>query len=176
MKTSRLIAVSLFAALGVSSLQAQTTLYPNNVGYYAEFGYSALDLKVDGGETSTPQIARVIVGKELHKNLAIEAMYATTVSRDRKATYSGEYTGYGLMLKPKMALSDSTELFARLGWARSDVTASAAGATTGSDMLSGAGIQTKFTPNILGQVDYTNYFHRSGIRAQGWGISLGVLF
>lgn len=176
MKTSRLIVVSLFAALGVSSLQAQTTLYPSNAGYYAELGYSALDLKVNGGETSTPQIMRVTVGKELHKYMAVEAMYATTVSRDGKATYSGEYTGYGLMLKPKMALTDSTEIFARLGWSRSDITASAAGATTGSDVLSAAGIQTKFTPNVLGQIDYTNYFHRSGIKAQGWGISLGVHF
>jgi opacity protein-like surface antigen len=176
MKTSRLIAVSLFAALGVSSLQAQTTWYPSNTGYYTELGYSALDLKVSGGETSTPQIVRLTVGKELHKYLAVEGMYATTASRDTKPTYSGEYTGYGLMLKPKMALTDSTEIFARLGWSRSDITASAAGATTGSDVLSAAGIQTKFTPNVFGQIDYTNYFHRSGIKAQGWGISLGVHF
>lgn len=176
MKNSRLIVVSLFATLGVSSLQAQTTWYPSHVGYYAELGYSDLDLKVNAGETSTPKIVRVTVGKELHKYLAIEGMYATTASRDGKATYSGEYTGYGLMLKPKMALTDSTELFARLGWSRSDITASAAGATTGSDVLSGAGIQTKFTPTVYGQIDYTNYFHRSGVKAQGWGISLGMNF
>ena len=176
MKTSRLIAVSLFAALGVSSLQAQTTWMPNNACYYAELGYSVVDLKVNGGETSSPQILRVTVGKELHKYLAIEGMYATTVSRDSKATYSGQYTGYGLMLKPKMALTDSTEVFARLGWARSDVTASAAGATTGSDVLSGAGIQTKFTPSVYGQIDYNNYFHSSGIKAQGWGVSLGMYY
>ena len=174
MKTSRLLAVSLFAALGVSSLQAQTALYPANSGYYAELGYSAVDLKVDGGETSTPQIVRVIVGKELHKNLAVEGMFATTASRDNKATYSGEFTSYGLMLKPKMALTDSTELFARGGWARSDVTASAAGATTGSDFIYGVGIQTKFTPTVFGQIDYTNYFHRSGIKAEGLGISVGM--
>ena len=176
MKTSRLIAVSLFAALGMSSLQAQTTWYPSHAGYYAELGYSDLDLKVNDGQTSTPKIVRVIVGKELHPYMAVEAMFATTASRDGKGTYSGEYTGYGLMLKPKMALTDSTELFARLGWARSDITASAAGATTGSDVLSGAGIQTKFTPNVHGQIDYTNYFHRSGIKAQGWGISVGMHF
>lgn len=176
MTPHRLLAACILTTLGTTAAQAQTSIYPSDVGYYGEVAYTPIELKVDGGETSNPQAMRLIVGKEIHKNWAVEAMYITTVSKDNKTLFDGEITNYGIAIKPKVALTESTELFARVGLTHANITATTGSERTGADVSYGMGLQTKFTPAIYGQVDYMNYYHKDGIRAQGYGISLGYRF
>jgi hypothetical protein len=63
-----------------------------------------------------------------------------------------------------------------VGLSHSNITATTGSERTGADVSYGMGLQTKFTPAIYGQVDYMNYYHKDGIRAQGYGISLGYRF
>jgi len=176
MTTPRFLAACLLATLGATAAQAQTSMYPSDVGYYGEIAYTPIELKVDGGETSNPQAMRFIVGKELHKYWAVEGMYTTTVSKDGKTSFDGDITNFGISLKPKVALTESTELFARVGLTHSNITATTGNERTGADLSYGMGIQTKFTPTIYGQLDYMNYYHKDGIRAQGYGVSIGYRF
>jgi mRNA deadenylase 3'-5' endonuclease subunit Ccr4 len=67
-------------------------------------------------------------------------------------------------------------VFARLGVTRSDITASAAGAHTGTDLSYGVGVQTNFTKTVYGQLDYMNYFDKDNISAKGFALSVGSRF
>lgn len=75
-----------------------------------------------------------------------------------------------------MAISASTELFARAGFMRSDVTASSAGSHTGTDMAYGLGIQTNITKTMYGQVGYMNLRDSDGVSAKGYTLSIGTRF
>ena len=176
MNTPRLLAACLLTTLGATTVQAQTSMYPSDVGYYGEIAYTPIELKVDGGEPSKPEPIRFIVGKELHKNWAIEAMYTTTFAKDHMVGFDGHITNYGISLKPKIGLTENTELFARLGVTHSNITAAAGNHRSSGDFSYGVGLQTKFTPAIYGQLDYMHYHHKDGIRVQGYGVSVGYRF
>lgn len=176
MKTHHLLGACLLTTLGATAVQAQTMMYPSDAGYYGEITYTPIELKADVGETSKPEAIRFIVGKALHKNWAIEAMYTTTFAKDHMVGFDGDVTNYGISLKPKMALTDNTELFARLGVTHSNITAAAGNHRSSGDFSYGVGVQTKFTSTVYGQLDYMHYQHKDGIRAQGYGISVGYRF
>lgn len=174
MKKLQLIAITTLAVLCATGAQAQSRTSADN-GYYAEIGYSPVDVSGAGG-TATPDALRFLIGNELNKNLALEAFYMTTTSKDSRVGYNASISGFGMYLKPKMALSESTEVFARLGFMRADITASANGSHTGTDMAYGLGVQTNFTKSVYGQLDYMNSYDRSGISAKGYTLSLGTRY
>ena len=176
MTSHRFFAVCALTIFGAATAQAQAILYPSDVGYYGEVGYSPIELKVDGGITSHPDTMRFIVGKEIHENWAVEAMYTATVSDDKKTLFAGKTNNFGISLKPKVALTNDTELFARLGMTHSHITASESGEKNTDHFSYGVGLQTKFTSSVYGQVDYMNYYHKDGIRVQGYGVSVGYRF
>ena len=157
-----------------TAVQAQA-LYPMSTHYYAEAGLMAMSLK-DNGPTYNPHTMRLLVGKPLNQNLAIEGMYAFTVNSDNQTRFDAQSSHYSIGLKPNMGLNDSTDLFARIGYARSYVTASAAGEKTLSDWMYSVGVQTKFTQDVYGQLDYTTFLHREGLSANAIGFSLGMRF
>ena len=174
MKKLQLIAIATLAVLCASGAQAQSRTSADN-GYYAEIGYSPIDVSGAGG-TATPDTLRFLIGNELNKNLAVEAFYITTTSKDSRESYNASISGFGMYLKPKMALSESTEVFARLGFMRADITAAANGSHTGTDLAYGLGVQTNFTKSVYGQLDYMNSYDRSGVSAKGYTLSLGTRY
>ncbi|WP_281891350.1 porin family protein [Limnohabitans sp. TEGF004] len=176
MKTTKIALATLFSLCVAGSALADS--YKNDSGYYAELGYTPLSLG-DSTATVKPKLARFGVGKNVHENLAVEAMYATTVSKD---TYQGAdvtSSGYGLFLKPKMEIAKNTELFGRLGWFKTNLKVSASGlsaADSGSDFSYGLGVQTKLTDTLYGQVDYMNFYHKDGITSKALSFSIGARF
>lgn len=74
MKNSKNALVALLAVLATGAVSAQSM---SNQGYYGEVGYTALNIKNDSnGFDITPKLARLIVGKEINKGLAVEGTYA----------------------------------------------------------------------------------------------------
>ena len=175
MKKNHIMAVvAALAIFTVTHTQAQSRHASEN-GYYGEIAYS--DVSVSGaGGNANPQAMRLLLGNEMNKNLGVEAMYASTVSKDSRPGYDASYSSFGIFLKPKMALSDNTEIFARVGMLRADITASASGSHTGSDLAYGLGIQTNFTQSVYGQLDYMHSYDRDGVSAKGYALSLGMRF
>ena len=162
--------IPLVAFAAVSGVGAQTMA--NDSGYYGELGYLALKYKEDGGGASaTPKMVRMIVGKEIDANWAIEAMAAFTASkgsldgsRYSNAELSG--SGYGLFVKPKLEIAKDTEVFGRLGYAHTSWDLSAPGKSVSASrnkVAYGIGVQTKFTKDIYGQFDYMKYSRDDGI-------------
>lgn len=174
MQHIKAVAVLVVTSTCFTLAQAQS-LYPLSTHYYAEVGLLATDIK-DNGPTYNPNSMRLLVGKPLDRNLAIEGMYAFTVNSENQPGVDAKSSYYGIGLKPQMGLSDNTDLFARIGYARSYVTGSPAGEKTLSDWMYSIGVQTKFTQDIYGQLDYTTYLHREGVSANAVGFSVGMRF
>lgn len=168
-----LVALSLTAAC-LTSANAQN-FYPMATDYYAEAAVSAMELK-ENGQTYSPNAMRLIVGKTLNRNLSVEGMYAFTVNSDNQPSFDAKSDHYGISLKPQISINDNTDVFARVGYGRSNVTSSASGERSISDWSYAIGVQTKFTSDVYGQLDYTNYLHKDGVWVQGIGFSLGMRF
>ena len=174
MKKTQLILIASLAILGATSVQAQSRTSADG-SYYGEVGYSPVDVS-GGGGSATPKALRFLIGNEINKNLGIEASYTTTFSKDSRTGYDGSFSGLGIFLKPKMALGESTELFARVGFMRADITASTGGSHPGPAMACGLGIQTNITKSVYGQLDFMHLYDRDSVAAKGYTLSVGTRF
>jgi opacity protein-like surface antigen len=177
MKTSQHAWVALLAVLAAGTASAQSSA---NQGYYGEVGYTALSIKNDNnGFDITPKLARLMVGKEINKNLSVEGTYAFTASDDSAAVYGTTYTGkasmLGAYLKPKFALTNDVEAFGRIGVVHT-MYEDEASSISKTKLSYGAGIQAQFTKNVYGQVDYMQYYKHGGITGKGFTLSVGTRF
>ena len=180
MKKLKHIAMAMTALTIAGAAGAQTM---TDSGYYAEIGYTPLEIKFDNVKLK-PNLVRLVVGKDVHENLAIEAMAATTIAKDTQSIQGTELktsaTAYGLYLKPKVALTKDTELFMRLGYVNTQLKfeGSSSSFLTESDSSAsyGIGITTKFSKDVYGGLDYVTYYSKDGTNISGLTASIGVRF
>lgn len=172
--THRLTACLLMSSVALLA-NAQSRL-PAGESNYIEFGLVPVHVKSETGDVSHPQAARLTIGGELHPNWAVEGFYLTAYSKDTRPGFDATATHYGATLKPKVAMTENTEFFARFGWAHSNITVSDAGSRTGSDFIYGLGFQTYFTKSVYGQLDYMNYYDKDGISSKAYSLSVGTRF
>lgn len=173
---SSAVALITLAALGAS---AQTT--PSKL--YGEIGYTMLDYK-ESGYSADPGILRAVIGTEVHPNLNLEGMIGVGITdgntRVGNVTIKSEVDHFwGLYVKPKVALTPDVELFGRVGYASSKVTASVPGyalSDSGNSMSYGAGVSFKVaqTTNVI--ADYMSYYSKNGVKATGFTVGLGFKF
>lgn len=167
-----LIAAIILASTALANAQSQNAM---GNGYYGEIGYSPLKLNGAGGG-SRPDALRLLIGYDVNPNLGVEALYTSTVAKESRVGYDASMNAFGLLLKPKLALSPSTEMFARVGAMRAEITASAQGARTGTDFAYGLGIQTKLSDTMHLQLDYMHFYDRDNVSAKGYTVSIGKRF
>lgn len=176
MKNSKHALVAVLAVLAAGTASAQSKA--NDSGYYGEVGYTPISIG-DSDVTLKPKLARFIVGKEINENLSVEGMYSTTISKDSQQGVDVSFSGYGIFLKPKMEVTKDTEVFGRLGWFKSELKGTWNGgsaSSNGSDVSYGLGVQTKFTKDVYGQIDYMNYYNKDGVTNKGFTLSVGTRF
>ncbi len=176
MKNSKHALVALLAVLAAGAASAQSM--SEDSGYYGEIGYTPISIS-GGGLTFKPKLARFTVGKDINENLSVEGMYGATVSKDNYQGVDVSASAYGIFLKPKIEVSKDTEVFARVGWVKSDIKGTWTGgsaSSSGSDVSYGLGVQTKFTKDVYGQVDYMNYYDKNGTTSKGFTVSVGTGF
>lgn len=176
MKNSKHAVIALFIGFNASFAFAQQSIQD----YYSEVGYMAVNIKNENnGFAITPKLARLTVGKELDKNLALEGTYGLTVSKDSAVLggvrYTGEQRFYGAYLKPKMAVIKDVEAFARVG-ALHVKYEDEAGALSKTKLSYGVGVQAQLTNDVYGQLDYMSYYKENGMTARGFTISIGTRF
>ena len=118
------------------------------------------------------------------ENLAIDGM-AGFGANDGSLTISGVTikghvdSFYGVYLKPKAKLSESIEVFGRIGYANSKLTASAPGiaiSASGSDVSYGVGGSVKVAKNMSLNLDYMSYYNKNGTSVNGITLGLGFNF
>ena len=145
-------------------------------GLYGEIGLTPVHVKSEAGDVSHPQAMRFLIGTDLHENLALEALYVATYSKDSRPGFDAKATHYGLMLKPQYSITNETIAFARVGVAHANFTASSAGSRTGTDLAYGVGLQTNFSKSVYGQIDYMNYYDKEGQSSKAYTLSVGTRF
>lgn len=161
---------------------------------YVELGYlnQKVTDNVDDTNNATPKAVRLIAGKNLSPNLSMEVMAAANASKgtDTQSTpdnVSGSL--YGFYLKPKVGLSDDTQLFARVGMAHTSLkydNGNGSGVSTtysGSKLSYGIGLETNFTDNVYGAIDYmyygkidTSLANGDQLTSKGLSVSVGYRF
>ena len=181
-KTLAAALLSIAAAGAQAQAQAPSKLY-------AEIGYAAIGLDVtDGTDTlkAAPGALTGILGYQLHPNVAVEGFLGLGVVKDQ-IELNGSPTGvnakinntYGLFIKPGVMVSESVELFARLGYLRTKLSLSAGGASV-SDSDTGAayglGVNLNLTKTAYLQANWMNYYKEDGVKAQGVALAYGMRF
>jgi len=176
----------LLAALG-GVAQAQSNNAPS--GPYVEIGYMPWSYtEAYSGQTYTwnsGAAVRVILGMDVHDNLAVEALYATdmtdaTVTIGSYSSATNWASTYGFYAKPNIDVAKDVNLFARIGYAMSSLTASPTASLTrtlSSDSISyGLGASYKITKSISINGDYMVYYQGSPCVASGYTLGLGFNF
>ena len=146
----------------------------------AEIGYSWMG--VHGGDLgldTNSQALRGIVGYSFHPNIAVEGMAAFGTHGGNDGGVDVKlHSSYGVFLKPKFDWNNF-EVFGRLGWARTDVRASALGLSadrTDNDFAWGAGAAYNINPRTYVSVDYMRLDNKHSTRVDGWTLNLGYRF
>ena len=114
------------------------------------------------------------MGGNFNKYFGLELLGATTSTTDYSTTLDFD----GIFIKPKYALNDYVEMFARMGLNEVNLSTSYAGRYTGSYLAYGGGINVYFTDDKKQyiQLDYMNWVHNNGYSLSGGGLSYGYKF
>jgi hypothetical protein len=168
MKTiSRVLASLILVA--TASLACAQVKAPANNGYYAEAGLLGLKFK-DSTDSSTPKLARFVVGKDINASLAVEAMGALTI--DKADGLSANELA--VFAKPKFLINKDTNAFIRVGAARTGAGGTGDGHITRAAY--GFGVETQLTKDVYGQVDYMHYAKSGDLNVRGFTLSVGTRF
>lgn len=179
MKTiSRVLAsLILVATAGVAGAQTASK------DFYVEGGLTPMKIS-EPGLSVTPVVARVVLGKTINNNLAVEGVYAFTAAKDSLTEQNTNIdigvSGYGVYLKPKYEVAPGTEVFARIGYTSSKFTASAGNVSVTSGTYNsvsyGVGAQTEINKDWYAQADYMMFSKKDGTTTKGLGVSVGYRF
>lgn len=138
---------------------------------YGEIGLIPLAVRFENGTLIKPDLVNLKLGLTLNKNLALEGMAATTVKENKGASTDL----IGLFLKPKISLTERTEVFALTGLTHIRAGGTTYGSSTRGSL--GAGIQTRFNERQYLQLNYMRYATgRDREVVQGFNLSLGTSF
>lgn len=186
MKTFSKVIVLAAVSVSAASAMAQTSPDPR---MYGEVAYNLVNLKAeDGPDTikARPSVATGIVGYKFHPNFSVEGMLGLGVSGD-KVDLNGMATivdakisnAFGVFVRPSLKLSDSVELFARLGYVQSKIKLSVPGfSISDSDGSAAYGLGGNFylSKQSYLQLSWTNYYKKDGLKMDGIGLGFGFRF
>lgn len=171
-------ATGLVGLMAVPAAQAQSI--------YGELGYTALSASVSVpvlgvSVKSEPAMARAMVGISPFAGLGVEGMIGTGVRDDRLRGNGGidsrvkvdEFLGVYLASRLNLGL---VELFGRAGVAETRVRFEGLGTGSDSGFSYGAGVRLLPTDKLTLSLDYMNYLDKSGVKIDGYTLSLGLKF
>lgn len=141
---------------------------------YLQAGYSSLNINYGNYSYNIGSTYTAYLGGNLNKYFGLELLGATTSTTDYSTTLNFD----GIFIKPKYALNDYVEIFARMGLNEVNLSTSYAGRYTGSYLAYGGGINVYFTDDKKQyiQLDYMNWAHNNGYSLSGGGLSYGYKF
>jgi Outer membrane protein beta-barrel domain len=183
MKTKKV--TYLLAALSVvlsGSAYAQT---------YAEVLYSATTITSNqsvGRIETKPDMVGVLAGYEMSSNLAVEGLFATGLSgsdttlngssqRSPVETKVDRY--FGVFVKPKMKLSETTELFVRVGRVEGKTASSTASSVTtdsGSNWAYGVGANYLLSSKTYLTGSFLQTATKSGVKSDTLSVGVGYRY
>lgn len=179
---STMIAISV--ALACSSAFAQSKAKDDSA--YIELGYNSGQYNLDAvSGLSNANHLVITLGKNISSNYAIEGVYATGMNDSSTAGNTVNVklsSSYGLYIKPKAMVSDSVEVFARIGYfnAKPNLTVPSDStqnqSANGTSLSYGLGASMQITNAIYGNLDWMQMYKKDGIDIKGMGLSIGYKF
>ncbi len=178
-KISSVALACLFVAGAAQAQQARPAASP----WYGEIGYTAAKITSDDA-TWHPGAVRGVVGYDINPNVAVEGMVGIGAHDDSATVLGVSVEGkiknsYGLYVKPKFNVTPEVEVFGRVGFARTKVSASAMGSTftsSDTDLSYGAGVNYSLSRTTYLGVDYMRYYNKDGVKADGLTVGVGMRF
>lgn len=181
--------LSAIAALSAFFMLAPAHAQTATPSMYAEFGYTQYNAKEsDSGDTLkfSPAAVTGVIGYQFTPNIAVEGLFGLGAS-EGKIKLNGVKTGVkgqvtkvvGVYFKPSIAVSDSIDLFARIGWAHTELEISVPGAsTTDSDNGASYGVGANFNISKTSyiQASWMNYYKKDGFKIDGINVAYGFRF
>jgi opacity protein-like surface antigen len=139
------------------------------------------------GFDASPKAVRLVVGKNLNDQFAIEGLVAANAGSSPLGASGLDVsvpTMFGVYAKAFTKLNDQVELFGRLGWASVNRKASVSSGTlsvsleeTGNGISYGAGIKYTLSKDISIFADYMSYYpEKNGISINGFTLGAGFSF
>jgi outer membrane autotransporter protein len=170
----KVIAIATAAASLLLGVAAHAQQVPAAGPLYGELGYSWTQIHGNGVK-ATPGAIRGIIGYDVHPNLAVEGMLEGGTGHDTDNGITAKLkSSYGVFAKPKYDFGN-TEVFARLGFARTNVGLST-GDVTSNDFAYGVGVKYNVTPKVNVGLDYTRLADKDGVKVDGVTLGLGYRF
>jgi len=181
---STILAISV--ALACTGAFAQSNSKDDST--YIELGYTSAQYNYDVvSGLSNANHLMITFGKNISANYAIEGVFANGMS-DSTTTSPGFTvnaklsSSYGLYFKPKAKVSDSVDVFARVGYftAKPNITVPSDATQninySGTSLSYGLGASLKITNDIYGSLDWMQSYKKDGIDIKGVGLSVGYKF
>lgn len=181
MKSTHVVAtLALFACMSAS---AQTYMEVDYIQSKIKSSYPSI-----GNLETNPDMVGVLVGTDLSPYFAVEGLLATGLSKSDTTKNGATQTTpvdtkinnyYGIFAKPKMKLSESIDVFARLGYVHGSSTGSAAGNsidTSTGNWTYGLGLSYSLTPKLYltGAIQQTKT--KNNVDSSATTVGLGYRF
>lgn len=176
------VATALFASTAVHAQVAAPKMY-------AEIGYTQLSVKESdpmGAIKFSPQVLTGLFGYQITPNIAVEGLLGFGAGKDELKLGSASSgvqgkvkNAVGVFFKPSVAVSDSIDLFGRIGWVRSEMELSAPGVSmseSDSDIAYGFGANFNLSKTSYIQANWMNYFKKDGVKIDGLTVAYGIRF
>ncbi|MCU0941928.1 MAG: porin family protein [Hydrogenophaga sp.] len=179
---------SLFAVtivFAAAAAHAQST----GSSLYGEIGYNSVSVTESGGGLTVkfkPDLLTGVIGYRLNPNLSVEGLLGFGIGDD-EITLNGMASGvmgemgttYGVFLRPSMAVSESVELFGRVGFVRNTLKLSGPGGSASlsdTGLAYGIGANFNLSKTSYLQANWTSYYNDDGMKLQGIGVAWGMNF
>lgn len=156
---------------------------------YAEIGYTHLNAR-DNDSTGTykvsPSAVSGVFGYQFTPNIAVEGLVGLGAGKGKVKLNSVDTadeaklkSAVGVFFKPSVAVSDSLDLFARVGWVRSRLDGtfgSVSRSQSDTDIAYGIGANFNLSKAAYIQAGWTNYYKKEGFKVDGATVAYGVRF
>lgn len=190
-KTFKTLSLGLVAALAcaTSAFAASETPAAPGSNFYFEAAYMPVAVKIDfmGSQIkATPAQLGLTLGYQYNKNLAAEAMVGIgavdgSVKVDGVAIPAelSVQSSYAVFARPSVALSNSVDLFGRVGYMSSKLKATV-GAESGAENFDGLaygfGLNVNLTSSSYITVSYLNAHNKDNVSANALSVGYGIKF
>ncbi len=178
-----LFAVTLVSAAAAAHAQA------TEPSLYGEIGYNSVSVTSKDVGVSVkfkPDLLTGVIGYRVHPNVSVEGLLGFGIGDD-EVKLNGVGTGvkgemgttYGVFLRPNVAVSESVELFGRVGFVRTALKLSAGGVSESSSdtgLAYGIGANFNLSKTSYLQANWTSYYSDDGVKLQGIGLAWGMKF
>lgn len=174
----QLVALSLAAGLLIpGAIQAQEASNTYGSIGISNLRWSDSEGTLDGINNSAIAFT---VGYKAMKHLAIEAQLGTGVTDDKVTVDGSQVTlknkeFYGVYLRPYLPVSETIELYGRLGYFSGKLSASGKSVSDTdrkNDLAYGIGAAFALSKSMSATIEYNQWFDKDDIKVSGFGIGI----